>query len=276
MTRSRTPPASRTAIIALAMVVIVASLIASQSRTTLERGNRLYRTGNARAAADVYAVRIDTTAFGSLASYNLGTALIQLGAEQAERYLIGAIEGTDSAAVQRGHYNLGYRLLSDVDANGDPFAAVPLLTGAIDHNRAALRLDPSDQDARWNLALALQTYSEVAQVFEEGPVEDGGGGELETSEQETEAELSESAEGEAADEPEDVPPSESRSDPNVATMGAREALAKGDPGPLTEEMAMTLLEGLTDDTELLVRGLLWSQRPDIEWWEDEPFPGGSW
>lgn len=261
--------------VGIGLTGILLAVAVGQNRTTLEQGNRLYRAGSARAAADVYSVRIDTTALGFRASYNLGTALIQLESEQAERYLISAIEGSDITAVQRAHYNLGYRLLTGIEADSDPFSAVPLLSASIDHNRAALRLDPGDENAKWNLALALRIYGELAQVFGEGPANDAGG-EAEMREDESDQASSESAEGEVVEEPEDIPPSENAGAPEVILFGAQEALAKGDPGPLTEEMSMRLLEELTDDTELLVRGILWSQRPDVEWWEDDPFPGGGW
>ena len=241
----------------------------------MERGNRLYREGDARAAADIYAVRIDTTAVGFRASYNLGTALIQLGSEQAERYLLSATEGGDSTAEQRAHYNLGYRLLTGVDGDSDPFSAIPLLAGAIDHNRAALRLDPLDEDAKWNLALAVQTFGELPQVFEEGPA-DSGEGEVENPEEGSEGPPSESDDEEAPQPSEDVPLLENPGTPEGVMVGAQETLARGDPGPLTEEMAMRLLEELTDDTELLVRGILWSQRPDIDGSDDQPSLGGSW
>ena len=266
---------TRLAWVGVGLTGILLTVAVGQSRTAMERGNRLYRAGAARAAADVFAVRIDTTALGFRASYNLGTALIQLESEQSERYLISAIEGSDSAAVQRAHYNLGYRLLTGVEADSDSFSAVPLLSGAINHNRAALRLDPGDENAKWNLALALRIYGELAQVFEEGPADDAGGA-AKAPEDESARAVSETAEGEAGEEPEDLPLSENAGTQEVILVGVQEALAKGDPGPLTEEMSMRLLEQLTDDTELLVRGILWSQRPDIEWWEDEPFPGGGW
>ena len=259
----------------VALLGLLLVLTVARSRTALERGNRLYRAGNAQSAANVYAVRTDNSSDGRRASYNLGTALVQLGSEQAEQYLIRAIEGQDSAAVQRAHYNLAYRLLTGVEENSDPFSAVPLLSAAIDHNRAALRLNPTDEDAKWNLALAVRAYSELAQVFEEGPAESTGG-EIDVPEDESESGGSESGSGGAGEEVENAPPPENRGSPDGITVGVSEALAGTDPGPLSVEMVNQVLEERVDDTELLVRGLLWSQRPDVRWWEGEPLPGGRW
>ena len=260
----------------LGLVLVCLLLISSaRSRAALERGNRLYRGGDARAAADIYSARIDTTAVGFRATYNLGTALIQLGSDQAERYLLSAIEGVDAAAEQRAHYNLAYRLLTGVEADTDPFSAVPLLAAAIDHNRAALRLDPEDTDAKWNLALAVQIYGGLPQVFEEGPA-DSGEGDVENPGEGSEGPPSEADDGEATDQSEDVPPMENPGTSQVIMVGAQETLATGDPGPLTEGMAMSLLEERTDDTEQLVRGILWSQRPILGASDDGRSLGGSW
>ncbi len=240
-------------------------------RNALERGNRLFRSGDARGAADIYAVWVDTTAVGLRASYNLGTALAELGSDEAERYLTRAAEGSDSASAQRAHYNLAYRLLSGVQPDSDPFSAIPLLSGAIDHNRAALRMDPGDQDARWNLALAVQAFGEVAQVFEEGPAETDG--ETNIPDEDVELAPSEPEAGGAGEELDAVSPEDTPSDPAAATVGVGEAPAGGDPGPLSEVDADRLLaEGRADDTEMLVRGLLWSQRPRSA--AGEAFPGG--
>ena len=61
-----------------------------------------------------------------------------------------------------------------------------------------------------------------------------------------------------------------------AREGAREAWASQDPGPLTRTAAFRLLERVNDEPESLIRGILWSHRPDIAWWESQPYPGGGW
>ena len=256
-------------LLAVALVLLVVRAWAS-----MEWGNRLFRSGRLRAAADVYAARVDTTAAGTQASYNLGTALLHLDSDETERYLLQAAGGNDSAAVQRSHYNLAVRLLGGVEPDSDPFSAIPLLSGAIDHGRAALRLDPLDEDARWNLALAIRAYANVAEVFEEGPAESDT--EVTAPEEESGEGGSESESGGAAEELEDVTPPDSRGRPAGAATGVREALAREDPGPLTEAAILDLLEGHADDTGLLVRGILWSQRPTVDRRSGQPFPGGEW
>ena len=57
-------------------------------------------------------------------------------------------------------------------------------------------------------------------------------------------------------------------------MGSPETLARGDPGTLSEDTVRRMLEGRTDDTVLLVQGILWSQRPEISGLAEGGFPGG--
>ena len=258
-------------LLGLALLVVLLTMTLARSRAMLEWGNRRFRAGDHQAAANVYAVRVDTSALGFQASFNLGTALARLGSVQAERYLVNATVGSDSTAAQRGYYNLGHRMLTLADPDADPYTAVPLLAAAIDHFRAALRLDPTDEDARWNLSLALQIFAEMAPVGEEGPADPRG--EAEVPKEDPEGSQSESNEGGAGDEEAHEPPEGAAViAPTTVLVGAQESLVRGDPGPLTEDMVTSLLEEQTDDTELLVRGLLWSQRPA----QSGPGLGGSW
>ena len=59
-------------------------------------------------------------------------------------------------------------------------------------------------------------------------------------------------------------------------QGAREAWATQDPGPLAPDEARSLLTNLNDEPDLLLRGILWSHRPDVAWGSGQPYPGGRW
>lgn len=263
---------SRQAVVRIVLFTILLLLLggfAWKGANTVERANRLFRRGDLEGAADIYSSWIDTTRVGAIASFNLGNALAGFGSPQAERYLLRASESGDSAVAQRALYNLGHRLMTEADGDLDPFAAIPLVAGAIRYNRAALQLDPGDEDARWNLALALRMFDELPmQDFDEGPIDEDIESDVEVSENEEENASSESDEpGDGTDEG-DLRPDFGESVAPAA--GSREALASGDPGPMTPEDAMELAGGSADDLELLVRGILWSLRPRAD-----P-QGGDW
>ncbi|HSH76880.1 MAG TPA: hypothetical protein VLA09_14420, partial [Longimicrobiales bacterium] len=68
--------------------------------------------------------------------------------------------------------------------------------------------------------------------------------------------------------------------PRVARLGPpsgmdREALAGDDPGALSDPDARGLIETVDRSVERLIRGLLWSKRPEVDPWA-EPYPGGDW
>lgn len=263
--------------IALVGLALAGALVLSglwTTRGTLERGNRLFRSGHFQAAAEVYSDRAGPSGAEAVELYNLGTALLALDSAQADRVLERATGARDPEVARRAHFNLGYRFLSTVDPEADPYTAVLLLAGAIRHSRAALRMDPEDTRARWNLALALRMYAELAPVVEEAPAEDGGG-DAQTSEDAPESPRALTGIGGAGDEPQGPPPPSNPGEAEATRTGATEARASGDPGPLAPDVAVELLEGQEDDTGLLIRGILWSERPVPS--EGSPTsPGGRW
>jgi hypothetical protein len=262
-------------IVLFAVLFLLLGGFAWKGSNTLQRANRLFRSGDMEGAADIYSSWIDTTRIGAIASFNLGNALAGSGSPQAERYLVRATEGGDSAAAQRAHYNLGYRVLTEADADLDPYVAIPLLAQAIRSNRAALQLDPDDEDARWNLALSLRRFDELPmQDFDEGPIEEEIESDREVSENEEENASSESEAEDPGDGTEESELPDEQGSSLAPAAGSPEALASGDPGPMTPEAAMRLVEGSGDDLGLMVRGLLWSLRPRTQ--RNQPPPGGDW
>ena len=243
----------------LATLLGLTALLLWMDRGSLEHGNRLYRDGREARAGELYLARTESRSTVPEVLYNLGTVLLgPPGGSDAEQYLRRATETGDSATVQRGHYNLGVHLLGQLEASSEPDAWVPLLAAAISSNRQALRFDPGDEDARWNLALAQFVFDDMTRT--EAPSE--------ASEDEED-----SAPG--ADEGLVIPEPGQRDGRPPPAEGNREALAGEDPGPLTEDEAMGLLEFIRDDPEQLLWGIFWAHRPDVAWWE-EGYPGGNW
>ena len=244
----------------LAAAVGVVMLLVWLDRGSLERANRLYRAGREARATELYRARTESRVTVPEALYNLGTVLLRPPPElEAEGYLRLATESGDSATVQRGHYNLGIHLLLQLEAASDPDSWVTLLGAAIRSNRRALRLDPRDEDARWNLAFSQLVFDEMARA--QSPDEA--------------ADPSEEESRQGADEGLVIPEPGQGDDRPPPLEGNREALAGEDPGPLTEVEAMGLLEFVYDDPKQLLWGIFWAHRPDVAWWE-EGYPGGNW
>lgn len=238
----------------LVVTVILAPYLLWQERHSIERGNRLYRAGDPPRAVVVYRASDDAAQGLPVAQYNLGTALLEIDPDSAEAHLLQAVEGEDLGVRQRVFYNLGARFLAVAQGSTDLDSTVRALNGAVEYNRAALRLDPTDQNARWNLALAQRSLDALGLPEEEVVAE-------------TPPTSDEMEEGEGA------PVSAPR---RGAVEGEREALAGLDPGPMSETDALGLLEAISDEAESLIQRILWSQRPDVPWWEPSAFPGGAW
>lgn len=250
-------PAGREVITVMACLLAALGLVGTflwQDGSSLERGNRLYRDGQVRRAEPLYRLGAESSMAPPIAVYNLGTALLTLGTPEAEQYLRLATEADDSAVAQRGHYNLGHSFLTQVEL-GEPGSWTPLLAAAIGSNRAALRLDPGDQSARWNLALAQLMLDNLTPVSESNEV--------------ASSDTRSQSEGGV------VVPQPGDDEGPPPTEGGREALAGEDPGSLTESEALLLLEAMSDDPEQLLWGILWSQRPEVVPGLGS-YPGGNW
>jgi len=240
--------------ILLVVTVLTAPYLLWQERQSIERGNRLYRAGDPPRAVEVYRASEDAAQGLPAADYNLGTALLELDPDSAEAHLLRAVEGEDLAVRQRVFYNLGSRFLAVAAGATDLDSTARALNGAVEYNRAALRLDPTDQNARWNLALAQRSLDALG-LPEEEAVADSA------------------PPTEEAEESDGAPVSAPR---RGAVEGEREALAGLDPGPMSEADAFGLLEAISDEAESLIQRILWSHRPDVPWWEPSAFPGGAW
>jgi Ca-activated chloride channel family protein len=118
-------------------------------------GERLYREGNYKEAYQAFQQAFNATGDPAL-RYDIGVVLYRL-----KQYATAAESFREAAAVpelrQRSHYNLGnsYVRLSEEAPEKD----APLRL-AITAYEEALRLDPSDSLAKWNLELALQRRGE--------------------------------------------------------------------------------------------------------------------
>ncbi len=198
----------------------------------IERGNRLYRDGRYTEAVEAYREALADGDDSPVLRYNLGTALVRLGRyDEAEQHLRAALASIDPDTRERTYYNLGNRFLEAGRASEDPEARSRLLEAAADAYKRALRLDPSDTDAKWNLELALQEQ-------QKSPPSAGGG-----DQQEKEQNQAQDQQGGAGPQqtPSNPSGSESRSDRGQA------------PGTMSREQAERILSAVEQDERELFR-----------------------
>jgi len=269
-----TGPDRRLPILAIAaFLAVLAVSLFEFDRRSLERANRLYRAGQTTAASERYRA-IDPGPSGR-AAYNLGTSLLALGSPEADEHLRDGVAGNDSTARQKSYYNLAYLQLVQVDPSLEVDSAIVLLRNSIGNGRAAVRLDPLDEDALWNLTLAQQMLDSLTNL-PENPRSQDQAGQDETVIDLVSITRSEEGSGRSGPEPQNPPVGESSGERQAAAQGARESWATFDPGPLTSVNASALIAAVDDDPEKLIHGILWSRRPDIAWWSGEEYPGGDW
>jgi tetratricopeptide (TPR) repeat protein len=136
-------------------------------------GNRLYRSGQFRRAAEVYQKRIAAGDSSAAARYNLGTVLLRLQKWDEARPLLEAATDVQRQPElrQRALYNAGNADLEPVFRRKvtEPDARRERLLRAIGRYKDALLARPGDADAKWNLELAQR-------LLEREPPQSGGGG----------------------------------------------------------------------------------------------------
>lgn len=259
----------------LGVGVLLLPVLVMQEMRSVERGNRIYRAGDPVTAAEVYG-RAAGAEVEAGEAYNLGTALLGVDGDSAQALLARAVETEDRRTAQRGYYNLGFRYLTRAELPSTPDSVQAALTGAIETLRTALRLDPTDQNARWNLALAIRRRDAMLPPGEEMGEESGSESDDEVPTNDVQLARSDEAPAESGPEPEDPRPTDDSGERVGPREGAREAWAMQDPGPITTARALELLATISDEPEDLMKGILWSHRPDIAWWSGQPYPGGPW
>ncbi len=133
----------------------------ANERKSVERANRLHRSGDLPKAAAVYQSRIDLDSLRLDLRYNLGTSLLELGSAGAEEELALGVESNDDEVTKLALYNLGVsRLLRAVSAEHVDSMRVHA-RASVQANRNTLRLSPDQADAKWNLSMAQRLLDSI-------------------------------------------------------------------------------------------------------------------
>lgn len=136
----------------------------SVERASLERANRLQRSGRFEEAARLYERRTLSDPTDPELRYNLGSTLAALGAQEAELELSRALAGGTREIRGRAQYNTGHLRLTRALSALEPDSVREHAALAVTANRAAIRMRPQDADAKWNLAMSLRLLDSIDAV----------------------------------------------------------------------------------------------------------------
>ncbi|UCC73667.1 MAG: tetratricopeptide repeat protein [Gemmatimonadota bacterium] len=137
-------------------IVLTAVLLGFRFWGQEPRGNRAYRDGDYPKAVQRYRAALLRGGATPQLEYNLGTALFRVGeSQEAQNFLESALRAQSPELRARAFYNLGNTL-----AQGGSLTAENV-RAAIEAYRRSLLLDPGNEDARWNLELAMRRLQEM-------------------------------------------------------------------------------------------------------------------
>ena len=229
---------------ALLGVLAVVGLAGSWSveRRSVERANRVQRNGDSETAAILYAERTRTSATDPALRYNLGTALVSTGSVAAEDELARALPSRDREIRGRAQYNTGLLRLDRALEASAPDSVRIHAAASVGANRAALRLRPEDQNAKWNLAMALRLLDSIDAIERRSGREITDGA-VEADVVTRSVNVPDAEEDERAEDP----PAEGENE-TVATMG--------EESPLSPEEAAEILSASHLDATLILTKLM--------------------
>jgi len=129
----------------------------------VEQGNALYLAGQYEAALDEYAIAAAVWPDAPEIAINQGNAWFRrFDYDQALEHYLDALDTIDPYVSSRVRYNVGVvKYQQAIDAMQTFQDALSETRDAIDYFRDSLRLDPSLQDARYNLELAYELLRRI-------------------------------------------------------------------------------------------------------------------
>jgi len=132
-------------IVLLLSLFTVMSAFAQQERSAIQRGNRAFEKGNFIDAETQFREALHKNQKSVPGKFNLGNALFmqQKYDNAREQYELVAVTETDAKIQAAAFHNIG-----------NSYAQEQNYTQAINAYKKALKLNPKDDDTRYNLALA--------------------------------------------------------------------------------------------------------------------------
>lgn len=148
----------------LFLLLLAATAFAQSAATYISKGNEHYLRLEFDLAEQQYRRALELQPHNAEAQYNLGNALMQQKKYAAAIEQYNAIATKDKSLQAAAHYNIGVS-----------YTKQKVLPAAIESYKAALRINPSDREARENLQKAL-TEQKQQQQNQKNKGGGGGGG----------------------------------------------------------------------------------------------------
>lgn len=142
-------------------------------RTSAARANRLHRADAVGEAAEIYQARLADDPTAARLRYNLGTTLLRLGAPGAFEELLAGSSTSDEGQRVHALYNIGLWSLIQSILAPTTDSVLYHAQYSVEANKAALRLDPGHENAKWNLAFAqriLETSAPEQGLMDPGDI----------------------------------------------------------------------------------------------------------
>ena len=241
--------------ILLTLSLLLIGWIGSWSQA-IKRGNTHYETGAYDAAVEAYQAAAMDRPEDPISHYNLGTALYQKKQfEKAADQFRRSLDVTDPTYRAQGYYNLGNAQIQLND-----------IAGAIRSYKGALRLNPTDLDAKHNLELALEKSESGEGNKDQQEQEQQQQNQQNSNEQQSNQQNQENpaaSEGQNQESSEQEPTSE-----ESASQLEQESVQP--PVEMSKEDAIRLLDAVKDDEKEIQKKILQKrfsrrQRPEKDW-----------
>ena len=176
------------------VVLVVMAILCLAFRGTIarfmqrQRAERLYHARAWHEAEHAFQVQIREATSARepdaipLLDYDLGTTEYRLGRFDAAAQTLHGAVSADPKLAERAYYNLGNTYVWQARASIDHMTKRMALRGAVSSYEEALVLDPRDQDAKWNLEVALRRLADATEppspLSRQRNAADWGGGNL--------------------------------------------------------------------------------------------------
>ncbi len=226
--------------IVLGLSLFLIGWIGSWSQA-IKRGNTHYEAGAYDAALEAYQSAAKDRPEHAISRYNLGAALYQKEEfEKAANEFRRSLDAADPIYQAQGYYNLGnaQAQLNDIER-------------AIRSYKSALRLNPTDLDAKHNLELALEKLEQKSQQNQSESGDENRDSQEQNRQQQNQESIEEESTAEAS------PPQLERE-------------LTQQPVDMSKEDAIRLLETVKDDEKAIQKKILQKrfsrhQRPEKDW-----------